>query len=61
MPCDAIGMTITEAFQVVSEQSTVALVVHHPEATYFFALSRPKELETLVREFACVSFLRGVV
>ncbi|MEB3298784.1 MAG: vitamin B12 dependent-methionine synthase activation domain-containing protein, partial [Candidatus Sericytochromatia bacterium] len=29
------GMTLTEACQLVPEQSTVALVLHHPEATYF--------------------------
>jgi 5-methyltetrahydrofolate--homocysteine methyltransferase len=28
-------MTLTEACQLVPEQSTVALVLHHPEATYF--------------------------
>jgi len=32
---DATGMTLTEACQLVPEQSTVALVLHHPEATYF--------------------------
>ena len=29
------GMTLTEAGQIVPEQSTAALVVHHPEAKYF--------------------------
>jgi 5-methyltetrahydrofolate--homocysteine methyltransferase len=28
-------MTLTEAGQIVPEQSTAALVVHHPEAKYF--------------------------
>jgi 5-methyltetrahydrofolate--homocysteine methyltransferase len=35
---EAIGVTLTEAFQLAPEQSTAALVVHHPEATYFAAL-----------------------
>ncbi|HET9220923.1 MAG TPA: vitamin B12 dependent-methionine synthase activation domain-containing protein, partial [Roseiflexaceae bacterium] len=35
LPTDAIGVTLTEAFQLVPEQSTAAIVVHHPEAKYF--------------------------
>jgi 5-methyltetrahydrofolate--homocysteine methyltransferase len=38
MPCEQIGLALTDGFQLVPEQSTVALVVHHPEATYFSAL-----------------------
>jgi 5-methyltetrahydrofolate--homocysteine methyltransferase len=30
-----LGMTLTAAFQLVPEQSTAAIVVHHPEARYF--------------------------
>ncbi len=33
----AIGTSLTEAFQIVPEQSTAAIVVHHPQATYFNA------------------------
>ena len=29
------GMTLTESAQIVPEQSTAAIVVHHPEAEYF--------------------------
>ncbi len=32
---ERIGMTLTEEFQLVPEQSTTAIVVHHPEAKYF--------------------------
>jgi 5-methyltetrahydrofolate--homocysteine methyltransferase len=32
-----IGVTLTEAFQIVPEQSTAAIVMHHPRATYFNA------------------------
>jgi 5-methyltetrahydrofolate--homocysteine methyltransferase len=35
LPADAIGMTLTSAFQLVPEQSTAAIVVHHPEARYY--------------------------
>jgi 5-methyltetrahydrofolate--homocysteine methyltransferase len=35
LPTEAIGVTLTEAFQLVPEQSTAAIVVHHPEAKYF--------------------------
>ncbi len=38
MPCEKIGLEMTEGFALVPEQSTVAVVVHHPEATYFSAL-----------------------
>ncbi len=29
------GMTLTEAGQIIPEQSTAAIVVHHPKAEYF--------------------------
>jgi 5-methyltetrahydrofolate--homocysteine methyltransferase len=31
----AIGITLTEAFMMVPEQSTSAIVLHHPDAEYF--------------------------
>jgi 5-methyltetrahydrofolate--homocysteine methyltransferase len=31
----AIGLTLTSACQLVPEQSTAAMVVHHPEAIYY--------------------------
>lgn len=30
-----LGMTLTESFQLVPEQSTAAIVLHHPQAKYF--------------------------
>jgi 5-methyltetrahydrofolate--homocysteine methyltransferase len=36
---DQIGVTLTESYQFVPEQSTAALVVHHPQAKYFSVLS----------------------
>ncbi len=42
---NAIGVTLTEAFQIVPEQSTAAIVLHHPRATYFNAAAT-RELET---------------
>ncbi|MCO6007798.1 methionine synthase [Actinoallomurus purpureus] len=32
---DRVGVTLSEEFQLVPEQSTDAIVVHHPEAKYF--------------------------
>ena len=32
-----LGMSLTSAFQLVPEQSTAAIIVHHPEARYFSA------------------------
>ena len=34
---EAIGVELTEAFQIVPEQSTAAIVMHHPNASYFNA------------------------
>jgi 5-methyltetrahydrofolate--homocysteine methyltransferase len=34
---DRIGVELSEEYQLVPEQSTDAIVVHHPEATYFNA------------------------
>jgi 5-methyltetrahydrofolate--homocysteine methyltransferase len=30
-----LGMSLTSAFQLVPEQSTAAIIVHHPEAKYY--------------------------
>jgi 5-methyltetrahydrofolate--homocysteine methyltransferase len=35
---DRIGISLTESFQMVPEQSTSALVLWHPQARYFSAL-----------------------
>jgi 5-methyltetrahydrofolate--homocysteine methyltransferase len=46
LPTEEIGVTLTDAFQIVPEQSTAAIVVHHPEAKYFSigsALERAEE------------------
>jgi 5-methyltetrahydrofolate--homocysteine methyltransferase len=41
---NAIGVSLTEAFQIVPEQSTAAIVMHHPKAAYFNAAAT-RELE----------------
>ncbi len=30
-----LGMTLTSAFQLVPEQSTAAIILHHPQAKYY--------------------------
>jgi 5-methyltetrahydrofolate--homocysteine methyltransferase len=30
-----LGMSFTSAFQLVPEQSTAAIIVHHPQARYY--------------------------
>jgi 5-methyltetrahydrofolate--homocysteine methyltransferase len=30
-----LGMSLTEAYQLIPEQSTAAIIVHHPQAKYF--------------------------
>ena len=32
---EALGMTLTSAFQLIPEQSTAAIIVHHPQAKYY--------------------------
>jgi 5-methyltetrahydrofolate--homocysteine methyltransferase len=34
---NAIGTSLTSAFQIIPEQSTAALIIHHPRAAYFNA------------------------
>ena len=43
---NAIGTSLTSAFQIMPEQSTAAIVIHHPRAAYFNAAA--------VRELATV-------
>ncbi len=35
LPAEEIGAILTESFQIVPEQSTAAIIVHHPQASYF--------------------------
>ncbi|MDP9178176.1 MAG: hypothetical protein M3O61_10905, partial [Gemmatimonadota bacterium] len=32
---EALDMNLTEAMQLIPEQSTAAIIIHHPEAHYF--------------------------
>ena len=32
---EALGMELTSAFQLIPEQSTAAIIVHHPQAKYY--------------------------
>jgi 5-methyltetrahydrofolate--homocysteine methyltransferase len=32
---EALGMDLTESFQLLPEQSTAAVIIHHPEAKYY--------------------------
>jgi 5-methyltetrahydrofolate--homocysteine methyltransferase len=41
-----IGVTLTEAFQIVPEQSTAAIVLHHPKAAYFNAAAVREQVAT---------------
>jgi 5-methyltetrahydrofolate--homocysteine methyltransferase len=41
----ALGMNLTSAYQLVPEQSTAAIIVHHPDAKYFnIGTSRVEQL-----------------
>ena len=45
----AIGDTLTEAFQIVPEQSTAAIVMHHPQGVVFQRRCRARDGAGLVR------------
>ena len=45
---ETLGMDLTTAFQLLPEQSTAAIVVHHPQAKYY-----------VVREDAAVAAARA--
>ena len=42
---EKLGMTLTAAYQLVPEQSTAAIVIHHPDAKYYsVGISRAEQL-----------------
>lgn len=42
---EKLGMSLTEAYQLIPEQSTAAIVVHHPDAKYYsVGVSRVEQL-----------------
>ena len=42
-----IGVTLTESFQLIPEQSTAAIVVHHPQAKYFSVLTAESGVDAI--------------
>jgi len=44
---EAIGVSLTESYQFVPEQSTAAIVVHHPQAIYFAVREQAAAAATL--------------
>ncbi|MGI9090930.1 MAG: vitamin B12 dependent-methionine synthase activation domain-containing protein, partial [Gemmatimonadaceae bacterium] len=42
---EELGMTLTESFQLQPEQSTAAVIMHHPEARYYAVRGAAAELE----------------
>jgi 5-methyltetrahydrofolate--homocysteine methyltransferase len=45
VPTAEIGVTLTEGYQMVPEQSTAAIVMHHPEARYFAVYTAASAVE----------------
>lgn len=50
LPAEQIGVSLTDAWQLVPEQSTAAIVIHHPEAKYFSIGSARERAEEDVAE-----------
>jgi 5-methyltetrahydrofolate--homocysteine methyltransferase len=42
---EALGMSLTEAYQLIPEQSTAAVVIHHPAAKYYAVRGAAAERE----------------
>ncbi len=43
---ETIGVDLTESYQLVPEQSTAAIVVHHPQAVYFAVRAQQEMVKT---------------
>jgi len=41
----AIGVNLTDACQLVPEQSTAAIIIHHPQATYFMVREGKRDVQ----------------
>ncbi len=50
LPTQEIGVSLTSGWQLDPEQSTAALVIHHPDAIYFGTGARNREAEEAIRE-----------
>jgi 5-methyltetrahydrofolate--homocysteine methyltransferase len=49
---EALGMDYTESFQLLPEQSTAAIIIHHPEAKYFAVRGQAPTAATVNEEVA---------
>jgi 5-methyltetrahydrofolate--homocysteine methyltransferase len=49
---EALGMDYTESFQLLPEQSTAAIIIHHPEAKYFAVRGQAPSSSTVNEEVA---------
>ena len=47
---DKAGITLSDGFQLIPEQSTAAIIVHHPSAVYFTTGVERQQQEIAVRE-----------
>ncbi len=49
---EALGMDYTESFQLLPEQSTAAIIIHHPEAKYFAVRGQAPSASTVNEDVA---------
>lgn len=50
LPAEKAGVSLTVGYQLNPEQSTAALIIHHPDAVYFGTGQRNREAEEAIRE-----------
>jgi len=58
---EALGMDYTESFQLLPEQSTAAIIIHHPEAKYFAVRGQAPSAATVNEEVALDRAAQGEV
>ena len=58
---EALGMDHTESFQLLPEQSTAAIIIHHPEAKYFAVRGQAPSASTVNEEVALDRAAQGEV
>ena len=50
LPHEEIAVSLTSSYQLDPEQSTAALIIHHPDAIYFGTGQRNREADEAIRE-----------
>ncbi|HEY3290303.1 MAG TPA: vitamin B12 dependent-methionine synthase activation domain-containing protein, partial [Anaerolineae bacterium] len=50
LQADKVGVTLTDGFQLLPEQSTAAIIIHHPSAVYYTTGVERRQQDAALRE-----------